>query len=112
METTMRKSEIPAIIANSLFDPLVEVRSFGWGRVMACSEEGRLALVVLEAGSPAQTLYEYDDLKEFDEDMRRVLLFPNGSGDGGVGVLAPLRSGPPEISPGFEEPVPQEDPDS
>lgn len=105
----MRKSNIPTIISHGLFDTLVEIRVFGWGRVVAGEEEGHYVLIVQEKGNTTHTLYEYDDPAEFHADVRRVVRFGEG-GDPNSGVTAPISPFPPSRSAGFEEPVPEENP--
>ena len=105
----MRKSDIPVVVSASLFNPLVEIRSFRWGRVVASEEEGHYVLIVQEHGSPQHTLYEYDNPQEFHDDLTRVVHFPGG--DGGsqdTGVPAPIVPSPPVRMAGAEEPIPEE----
>ena len=104
----MRKIDIPSVVSMSLYDPLVEVRAFGWGRVVAGEENGHYLLIVQQSGSPRHTLYEYDDPAEFDADVLRVKRFSRGDGPGDAGATAPIVPTPPVRSASAAE-LPPED---
>lgn len=104
----MRKSDIPSVVSMSLYDPLVEVRSFGWGRVVAGEENGHYLLIVQQSGNPRHTLYEYDDPAEFDADVLRVTRFSSGGGSTTHGATVPATPSPPVRSAGAAEPLPDE----
>lgn len=103
----MRKSDIPVAFVASRYPALLEIRAFGWGRVMAGAEENVYFLIVQERGNPSQTLYEYDSKEEFQEDIRRVERFPgNGGDDSGSGVPAFVGPKPPARTAFEAKPLP------
>jgi hypothetical protein len=106
----MDRSKIPTVLLADCLQTAALLRAFRWGEVSTAEEGGHFYIYVHEQGSPDQTVYTYDDPHEFQADVRRVVQFP--SGDGGVGVPAPVVPTPPHLTPGFEEPIPHTDANS
>ena len=103
----MEKFTVPSVVSMSLCEPLVEIRSFGWGRVVAGKDRHRYLLIVQERGNPEHTIYLYDGREEYQRDLLRVRAFRDGD-DGMAGTLAFLAPTPPGRAAGAEEPIPDE----
>jgi hypothetical protein len=88
----------------------MEVRAFGWGRVVSGEMDGRHVLIFQERANSRHILYEYDDPEEFQADLGRVVRFPGpgDNGDHGAGLPAPIVPLSPTRIAGAEEPIPEE----
>jgi len=111
----MRMRDLPAELADECLGHelpgLKEIRIFPWGRVLSGTWEDHLAIVIQEwwEKTPHNTLYEYDDVREQEQDIRRVMEFGPGGRGGSAASGFPVAPRPVPRRPAADaKPLPED----